>query len=172
MLDLAGTSFESADLQDVTFMLGRLAGVRFKDATLKDVALRSAVLRHADFRGATLDRTSLEKADLRDADFTDATFRRMHFWGEPDYMGATITDELRYRFGVVMQPYERLQQLLSRGVLAAPDQETARTLLNRMSVFAGVPEGVINYEELGSGIDLASFVRVLKALKNDSTFAC
>ncbi len=171
-LNLAGASFESADLRDVTFMLGRLAGARFKDAKLKDVALRSAVLHRADFRGATLDRTSLEKADLRDADFTDAIFHQMDFWGEPDYTGATIADELRYRFGIVTQPYQRLQQLLNRNVLTESDDQTARTLLDRIPSFKGVPEGMINYDELGAGIELASFVRVLKALKNNSMFVC
>lgn len=169
-LDLAGASFESADLRDVTFMLGRLSGASFRNATLEDVALRSAVLHHADFRGATLHRTSLEKADLRDADFGNATFRQMDFWGEPDYTGARIADELRYRFGVVEHPYERLQQLLNRGLVAEPDDRTARTLLDRIPSFAGVPEGMINYDEVGSGIELTSFVRVLKALKDDSLF--
>lgn len=169
-LDLAEVSFAGARLHNVTFMLGRLAGACFDGATLTDVELRSADLRNASFRGATLTRTSLERARLAGADFTGAHFVEMVLWGEPDYTGATIGDELRFRYGEVKSPCQRLDALLDRELVDASDREAVRTLRQRLHLMAPYPEGLVDYDEVGEGIDFDAFVRIMKRLKDDALF--
>lgn len=165
-LDLSEASFREAQLVRVTFRMGALTGASFDRATLTDVMLRSANLEGASFRDAALERTCLEKAVLRGADFTGAKFREMEQWGEPDYAGAIISDELRYRFGVVTDPLERLRAVIGSGRWSEMERQAIERLIGRVRGFAtGAPEAMLIEDEYRDVIEPELFRRVLKAAK-------
>jgi hypothetical protein len=113
----------------------------------------------------------LERANLAGADFTGAAFVQMEQWGEPDFTGAIVSDHLRYRYGIVQSPRQRLIGLLERGLLSDQDMKSAAILLPRLEWCAASPEAMLHYDELGEGIEYTSFVRILKLLKDESHFA-
>jgi hypothetical protein len=128
--------------------------------------LRNANLEGASFRDATLERTNLEKAALKGADFTGATFREMEKWGEPDYAGAIIADELRYRFGVVRDPLQRLQAVIEGGRWSETERQAIQQLIGRVRDFAtGAPDAMLIEGEYRDVIAPELFRRVLKAAK-------
>lgn len=165
-LDLSGASFRDAQLVRVTFRMGALTGAYFDRASLIDVTLRSANLVGASFREATLERTSFEKAVLKGADFTGAEFREMETWGEPDYVDAIISDELRYRFGIVRYPVERLEAVLGSGRWSETERRAIGCLIERVRAFAAdAPEAMLIQDEYRDVIPPELFRRVLKAAK-------
>ena len=120
------------------------------------------------FRGATLTRVSLENATLDGADFTDAAFDQMELWGEPNYEGAIISDDLRYRYGEVKEPGKRVEALIARGVL---ETEALRRLRSRYVDLLSYPEAMLIGHELEDAVPPHLFGRILKALKDESLFA-
>ncbi len=165
-LDLSAASFREARLVRVTFRMGALAGARFDRASLTDVMLRGANLRGASFREATLERTNLERAVLERADFSDAKFREMEKWGEPDYTGATIADDLRYRFAVVRDPVQRLEAVLRSGRWTEPEKEAIQHFVQKVHAFgANAPEVMLIEREFADVIPPDLFRRVVKAAK-------
>jgi len=166
-LDLSGTSYREAKMNEVTFMLGKLEEADFTGADLKDVYFRSAELRGASFRNATLTRVSFERAILERADFSDATFVQMDFWGEPDYDGAIVSDDLRYSFGVVRDPRRKIDALIARADSGPELTEALRRLRDRYAGFLAHPEVLLIGSEMQDAVPPHLFPSVLKALKNE-----
>jgi uncharacterized protein YjbI with pentapeptide repeats len=165
-LDLSGASFREAQLVRVTFRMGALPGTCFERAWLSDVMLRSANLEGAIFSNATLERTNLEKAALQGANFTGAHFREMERWGEPDYTGAIIADEVRYSFGVVRDPVERLRAVIGSSQWSVTEKQAIERLISRVRGFAtDAPEAMLIEDEYRDVIEPQLFRRVLKVAK-------
>ena len=170
-LDLSGTSYRGAALTEVTFMLPKLEQADFTGARIRDCYFRRGILRGVSFRGATLTRVSFEHATLEGADFTDATFDQMDYWGEPNYEGAIISDDLRYRFGEVKEPGTRVDALIARGILGEEETDALRRLRDRYSDLLSYPEAMFIGHEMEDAVPPHLFGKILKALKDESLFA-
>lgn len=166
-LDLSSTIYRNARLTEVNFRLGKLEGAEFGGAELENVYFRKALLAGCSFRNARLRRVSFEGADLRGADFTGAVFEQMDFWGEPNYEGAIITDELRYSFGLVTDPLRKVDLLIKRGELGPESTDALRNLRDRYTSFLSSPECMLIRHELEDVIPLHLFPLILKALKKE-----
>lgn len=164
-VDLSGTSYCGATLSEVTFMLSRLVGSDFSGAVLTDVYFRSGLLNDVKFRGARLTRVSFEQATLVGADFTGATFEEMEFWGEPNYEGVTIDDELRYQFGEVREPRRRIEALIESGELGEDTTAAARAMSDAFADLLSYPEAMLIGREMERVAPPHLFRRILKALK-------
>jgi len=169
-LDLSHTTFRGARLNEVTFMLAKLEGADFTDAQITDSYFRRGILAGVSFRRARLTCVSLEKASLEGADFTDATFERMEFWGEPNYEGAFISDELRFRYGEIKEPGRRVDALIARGILGPEATEALRRLKDQFPALLSYPECMLIGFEVEAAVPPHLFGTILKALKNDSLF--
>lgn len=169
-LDLSQATFRGARLTEVTFMLPKLEGADFTGAQITDSYFRRGLLAGASFRSARLTCVSLEQAALEGADFTDATFERMEFWGEPNYEGAIISDELRFRYGEVKEPGPRVDALIARGVLGPEATEALRRLREQFPSLLSYPECMLIGFEVETAVPPHLFGTILKALKNDSLF--
>jgi hypothetical protein len=117
------------------------------------------------FRGAKLRKVSFEKATLQDADFSGAEFFRMDFWGEPDWTGANISDELRYQFGELREP----MRVVERAIHSPAVDPDVRAALERLKAnhadLLGAPECMLIGRELTDIIPPELFPRLLKILK-------
>lgn len=164
-VDLSGTSYRNATLTEVTFMLPRLVGADFSGAVLSDVYFRSGLLNDVSFRGATLTRVSFEQATLAGSDFTGATFRELEFWGEPDYEGVTIDDELRYQFGEVREPRRKVDALIESGELGEEATAAARAMRDAFADLLSYPEALLIGHEMKRVVPPHLFRTILKALK-------
>jgi hypothetical protein len=152
-------------------MLPKLEHADMTGARISDCYFRRGILRGVSFRGAALTRVSFENASLEGADFTDATFDQMEFWGEPNYHGAIISDDLRYRYGEVKEPGRRVDTLIARGILGPEETEALRRLRTRYADLLSYPEAMLTGHELEDAVPPHLFGRILKALKDDSLFA-
>jgi uncharacterized protein YjbI with pentapeptide repeats len=170
-LDLSQTTYRRATLSEVTFMLPKLEGADFTDAKLSDCYFRNGILRNVSFRNAKLTRVSLEEATLEGADFTGATFEQMEFWGEPNYEGAIISDDLRYQYGEVKDPARRVDFLIDRGTLGAEATDALRRLKSQFADLLSYPACMLIGYELEDAIPPRLFGKILKALQDESTFA-
>jgi len=164
-LDLSESSFKNARLKNVTFNMGKLDKASFEGSQLEDVFFRSAELRGASFRVAQLTRVSFERASLDEADFTGAIFDQMEHWGEPNFDGAIISDELRYQFGIVRNPLQKLDALIANGAFDAADLDVLRSFRERHREFLSNPEVMLIAREYEDELDLALFTKVMKVLK-------
>jgi uncharacterized protein YjbI with pentapeptide repeats len=128
--------------------------------------LRGANLEAASFRNATLESTSIEKADLKATDFSNADFRQMERWGEPNFSGAVIDDNLRYRFGIVTDPVVRLEGVARQGYWSNTERQAIEALIARVRQFAsGISEAMLTESEYLDILQPSLFRRVLKAAK-------
>lgn len=166
-LDMSGTAYRNAKLRNVTFTLGKLYASDFSGAQIEDVFFRSAELNRASFRNAKLTRVSFEKAVLKGADFTGAGFHSMEQWGEPNFDGAIISDELRYRFGIIREPLKKIDALLARGELDTEEADALRRWRSGHVDFLSNQEVMLIGSEYEDEIQPHLFARVLKALKKD-----
>jgi hypothetical protein len=164
-LDLQSTTWRGATLKEVRFDFGQLAGADFTDASLTNVYFRSADLRGVSFRGAKLRKVSFEKAALGGADFTRAELFKMDFWGEPDWTGAIIPDELRYQFGELKDPMRRVEGAIQSPGVDAVVREALVRLKATHPALLSAPECMLIGREMADIIDPALFPRVLKTLK-------
>lgn len=164
-LDLSGTSWRGATFDDVEFSMPRLVGADFTGAVLRDVTFRHGILHDASFRDATLVCVSFEQAELRGADFTGATFERMDFWGEPDWSGVTIADELRYQFGELPEPARRVDALIARADTPPALREAAERVRERYADLLSYPVCMLIGREMTDAVPAALFPALLKALK-------
>jgi len=167
-LDLSATDFRKAKLTNVTFMMGKLHDSDFSEAWLADVLFRSAELNDARFCGTSLTRVSFEKATLAGADFSDARFNHMEQWGEPDFSGARISDDLKYRFGIVREPLRRIAALSSNGSFSAEEVVVLRRFLERNRTFLSNREIMLIGSEYSDEIDPQLFIKMMKALKDEA----
>lgn len=169
-LDLSGASFRGSVLSRVQFMLGRLRGADFSSSRLVDVRLGSADLREAAFHQARLERVMLEKADLTGADFSAAELVEMEQWGEPNFEGAIISDDLRFRYGIVKHPLKRLDAFLEKAVLSADERLQVARFREAVKDFVGDgEEAMLIASEYSDVISEGLFVKVLKALKSEGS---
>ena len=165
-LDLSNCDFSEAELREVKFMLAKLGGSDFTGARLSDVEMRSADLSAVSFRMAKLQRVCLERASLREADFTGAAFVEMEHWGEPDFTGAKIPDELRYGFACVENPVSRLETVIDRGGFTEEELASLARFRDVVADFVGsAPEAMLIASEYDDVIPHELFVRVLKGMK-------
>jgi uncharacterized protein YjbI with pentapeptide repeats len=164
-MDLTGAVFRNARLTEVDFRLGRLEGADFSGAHLVDVYFRQALLAGCLFRGATLRAVSFEKTELRGVDFTGAVFDQMEHWGEPNWEGAIISDELRYSYGIVSNLGSRVALLIQTGELGPEATDALRALRDRYPSICATPESMLIKHELEDVIPPEIFPAVLKALK-------
>lgn len=165
-LDLARSSFRRAMVTATTFMLGHLESCDFSGAHLRDVMLRSARLDGAMFRGAVMERVSLERAILSGADFSDVEFVQMEEWGEPDFSGATISDDLRYSFGIVSDPVRKIDRIVRACQFSDSEMAAITRFQAAINEFASsAPEVMLIGHEYGGVISLALFARLMKAMK-------
>ena len=168
-LDLAETIWKDATLREVRFDYARLANADFSEASLTNVYFRAGQLNGVSFRGAALRKVSFEKASLVDADFTGATFFKMDFWGEPDWTGAIISDELRYSYGEIDKPAERVAKLIASPTTPVPMREALERLEQAHSSLLSYPECSLIGRELTDIIDPELFPSLLKSLKEVQT---
>lgn len=166
-LDLSGTIYTGAKLRDVTFMLGRLDGADFSGAKLVDVYFRSGELSGTSFRNASLTRVSFEKAVLAGADFTDSEFDEMEHWGEPNFDGAIISDELRYQYGIVNEPLRKIDALIARSDLGEAATAALRRLRTNYADFLSAPAAMLIGAEMDDAVPRDLFPTILKALKRE-----
>ncbi|HEX8170971.1 MAG TPA: pentapeptide repeat-containing protein [Thermoanaerobaculia bacterium] len=164
-LDLSRTMYRKARLRNVTFTMGKLFNADFTGALFEDVFFRSAELKSASFRGASLTRVSFEKATLEDADFSQAEFHQMEHWGEPDFSGAKISDDLRYRYGIVRDPSSKIVALINSGRFNQDEAAVLSAFLERNRDFLSNPEVMLIGSEYD--IDAGLFVKIMKALKEE-----
>lgn len=166
-LTLRGCQFVNATIGQTTFMLADLAGASFAGATLKRVYLRNADLRGVSFVRATLHSVCFERATLEDADFDQVTMRRMDDWGEPDYSGARIADEIRYRYTIVAQPVAAVASAINRLDLSPSEQAASQAFLNSVGDFAeAAPEAMLRYDDYDHLMSFGLFIRIVKAAKS------
>lgn len=167
-LDLSDACFKGARLKNVEFRLGKLPGADFERAQLKDVALRQAWLERVRFCGARIHKVSFEEARLVGADFTGAEFFHQDWWGEPDYTGAIISDELRYQFGEVSQALPKIERLIETQELSPEITQGLLGMVERHRDFLSSPEVLLVDREFSDFLNRQQFVQVLKALKQGS----
>jgi uncharacterized protein YjbI with pentapeptide repeats len=166
-LDLSRSVFRGAVLKGVEFILGRLGGASFEDARLSDTLLRRSVLDQASFRGAVLKRVSFERASLQGTDFREAHFDQMEHWGEPNFDGAVIADDLRYRYGIVGEPLRRLDLVLDGGEFSTAERQALKAFRSAVADFVGNGRPVMLIaSEFAHVIPEELFVRVLKQMKS------
>lgn len=166
-LDLSATAYRKAKLRNATFMMGKLDDADFSGAQLEDVFFRSAELKNASFRGASLARVSFEKATLEGADFTEAEFHQMEQWGEPNFAGAEISDDLRYRYGIIRDPFQKIVELTGSSAFHPEEVDVLRSFLERHRDFLSNPEVMLIGSEYEDDIDPRLFVKMMKALKEE-----
>lgn len=80
-VDVSGSSFQHAGLDNVVVKVAYAAGADFRGATLTRVTFSGVRLSGADLRGCVLDDVVFENCELDDADFTGATLRCVGFVG-------------------------------------------------------------------------------------------
>ena len=166
-LDLTQTTFRNATLSEVTFNMPKLEEADFTGASLKDVYFRNGLLRGASFRNARLARVSFERASLEGADFTGASFQEMDYWGEPNWEGAIIADDLRYQYGELAEPRRKVEALIERGDLGPEATEALRRLRERYAVNLSYPEAMFVAREMTDAVPLELFPKIMKALKSE-----
>lgn len=165
-LDLSGSTFRAASIIGTTFMLAKLGGADFSDALLKDVMLRSADLGGASFRGVKLERVCLENAGLIGSDFTGATFVQMEQWGEPDFTDAKISDDLRYQYGIVADPVQKINHIVASNRFSEAEIEEIRRFQENIFDFAAsAPEVMLIGAEYQGVISMSLFCRLMKSMK-------
>ena len=165
-LDLSGSTFRAANIIGTTFMLASLGGADFSDACLSDVMLRGADLSGVSFRGAKLEKVCLEKADLKGADFTGATFVEMEQWGEPDFTEATISDDLKYQYGIVADPVQKLDHIINSNQFSEAELEEVRRFQDSIFDFASSSQEVMLIgAEYQGVISMPLFIRLMKLMK-------
>lgn len=167
-LDLAGSSYRNAKLTNVAFNMGKLNDANFENAELADVYFRSAELNRASFRDARLTRVSFERAMLEGADFGGARFAQMEQWGEPNFDGAIIEDDLRYRYGIVTDPLKRLDALIENDAFGPDEVEIVRSFREKHREFLSNSQVMLIASEYEGEIETPLFVKMLKALKKDA----
>jgi len=165
-LDLTNTAFRNARLTEVEFRMGKLEGADFSGADLEDVDFRKALLAGCSFRNAKLRRVSFEGTELRGVDFTGAVLDQMEQWGELNYEGAIISDDLRYSYGIVTDARRKVDLLVQSGELGPESTEALRNLRDRYAHFlSAAPECMLIGHELEDVIPPELFPAILKALK-------
>jgi uncharacterized protein YjbI with pentapeptide repeats len=164
-LDLSRASFAHARLTNVTFKLASLEGADFSSAILKNCLFTRGHLNDCAFRTSTLVRVSFEGAVLSGADFTGATFKNMDFYGEPDYTGAVISDELRYAFGIVTEPRRRFETLMHLPDIDVEIRDAARKVSETYPSSLDAPEAMFVGSEMKDIVPAEIFARLMKALK-------
>lgn len=165
-LDLDNVSFSGARLENVEFMLGSLTKADFAGSTLKDVSFRKAILDGASFVNAILERVCLEGASLKNCNFTGASFVEMEHWGEPNFTGAIISDDLRYQYGIVRDPVGSIDRVIDSNEYTSVEREALKIVRERVATFAAnAPEAMLIATEYQDVIAPALFVRMLKQIK-------
>ena len=74
-LDLAGASFNRADLQGANLLDADLKGANLKDTNLKGTNLKGAKLQEAELQEANLEKANLQKANLEGANLQGANLQ-------------------------------------------------------------------------------------------------
>lgn len=164
-LDLSLTTWRGAKLREVRFDFASLSGADFAGAELSDVYFRAGNLDGVSFRGASLRKVSFEKAVLRGTDFTGARFFKMDRWGEPDWTGAIIADELRYQSGELSHPAARVATLLAATSTPPAIADALRRLQAAHADLLAAPECMLIGRELEDIIPPGIFPELLKRLK-------
>lgn len=164
-LNLEATVWRNAALREVRFDFAHLAGADFTGAALTNVYFRSGDLRGVSFRSAKLRKVSFEKAVLQGADFTGAEFFKMDFWGEPDWSGAIISDELRYQFGELQDPMRRVESAILSPTIDPAVRDALARLKAHHADLLSAPACMLIGRELTDIIAPELFPLVLKTLK-------
>ena len=171
-LDLSASTFRAATIVDTTFMVGHLGRADFSRASLRNVMLRSADLQGAVFRNAQLERVCFEKAALNGADFSDAVFVEMEQWGEPNFSGALISDDLRYQYGIVADPVEKINRIVTSEEFSGAEVAEIRRFQEYIFDFAtSAPEVMLIGHEYEGVISMKLFCRLMKSMKQFSVAA-
>lgn len=167
-LDLSDACFKGAKLNSVEFRLGKLARADFEQAQLKEVLFRQSWLDQVRFCGARIHKVSFEGARLVGADFTGAEFFHQDLWGEPDYTGAIIPDELRYQFGEVKQALPGILRLIETQKLGPEITQGLLGMVENHQDFLSHSELLLIDREFSAFLNRQQFVQVIKALKQGS----
>lgn len=165
-LILQGVVFRGAIIRDSKFSMANLQRSDFSRAILSNVELRNADLTSARFVGASLESVCLEKSRLKDTDFTNVQMTKMENWGEPDFTGAMIADDVRYRFAIVANPITSLQRAIEQIDATREERQRGEAFVDAVRTFADdASDAMLIYDEYADVLDLALFVRIVKAAK-------
>jgi hypothetical protein len=89
----------------------------------------------------------------------------MEWWGDPDYTGAIISDELRYRHGVVENPLPKRDRFLALQDLSPSERAGVQRLRDQIAASIGPSNSALLEENGQDALEPELFRRVLKFLK-------